>query len=278
MTRVAVLVVLAAAPARAAAPASTAGKASSAKASAARDVNDGGMSSYEAELQAQEDKMWAEAMKNYLPDGGRVMGPPFRWELRNVIDEVSMPGVQESMGVPVKLHSVRVKNNLRGVLEEIVGSFEKQGLYLQPVDQQPQFTAETAVTGLDMDRFISYTAIIRCEKSGICTVVLGEANIGLAAALKQANKSRVLFAPVPPAATSVVHSSTEGMQTISFGVTMSEKELKQWYATELPKLGFKALRDDLYKKGTEVVSLTLRRQDGELYGMLVRRAALPTEE
>jgi hypothetical protein len=271
MTVLAVLAVLAAAPA--------CGAPAPAPAAKAQDVNDGGMSSFEAEMEAEEARLWAEAMKAYyLPDGGRVMKPPFRWEMRNVIDEVAMPGVQESMGVPVKLHSVRVKNNLRGVLEEIVGSFERQGLYIQPVDTQPQFTAETAVTGLDMDRFISYTALIRCEKSGICTVVLGEANIGLAAAMKQANKSRSMWAPLPPSAKSVMQSSTEGLQSISFAVAVGEKELKQWYAVELPKLGYKARSDGLYKKGDEVIQLTTRRQDGELFGMLVKRAALPNEQ
>ena len=235
-------------------------------------------SKWAAEMKAMEDKAWADALQKYLPDGGRAMNPPFRWAMRNVVEDIDIPGVQESNGVPVKLHAVRVKNDLRGVLEEIVGSFEKQGLYIQPVDQQQQFTAETAVTALDVDRFISYTAIIRCERNGICSVVLGEANVGLAAAMRQFNKAKGTFAPVPPNATGMVTTSAEGMSSLAYSVPMGEAEVKKWYAAELPKLGFKALPDHRYKRGTEVVTVSTRRHEGTVTVLLIRRASLPNED
>ncbi|MBL8954528.1 MAG: hypothetical protein JNK82_27360 [Myxococcaceae bacterium] len=236
---------------------------------------DGGAADdWQAELDAIEKKAWDDALKDFLPDGGRAMMPPFRWELKNVVENIEMPGIQESQGIPVKLHAVRVKNNLRGVLEEIVGSFEKQNLFIQPIDQQPQITAEMAVTGLDSDRFISYTAIIRCERGGYCTVVLGEANIGLAAAMKQMNKAKGMFAPVPSSARNVTTSSAEGIESISFSTTeLSEADLKKWYATELSKLGFQpAKKEGRFRRGSDMIQLSTRRHEGELVGLLVRRA------
>lgn len=231
-----------------------------------------------AEMKAMENKAWEEALQKYLPDGGRAMNPPFRWALGNVIEDIDIPGLQESNGVPVKLHAVRVKNDLRGVLEEIVGNFQKQGLYIQPVDQQQQFTAETAVTGLDVDRFISYSAIIRCERKGVCTVVLGEANVGLAAALRQFNKAKGTFAPVPPNAQGMITTSAEGMSSLAFSVPTGEAEVKKWYAAELPKLGFTPLQDNRYKRANEVVTVSTRRHEGDVTVLLIRRAPLPNEE
>src|SRR6185436_1201795 len=99
--------------------------------------------------------------------------------------DVDIPGVQEANGIPVKLHQVRIKGDLRDVVEDVAQDFAKQGLYMQPVLKQPQLTSQTQVTALDPNRFISYTALIQPEKkSGTCLVVLGEANIGLAAAMK----------------------------------------------------------------------------------------------
>jgi len=244
---------------------------------------DGGLTDeqFEKEFREMERKAWAEATKDLLPDGGRKMSPPFRWALKNVVQNIEMPGMQESQGIPVKLHAVRVKNNLRGVLEEVVDEFQKQGLYIQPIDQQPQFTAETAVTAVDTDRFISYSAIIRCEpKLGICTVVLGEANIGLAAALKQLNRSREMFVPLPPTAKGVTRSSTEGMESLAFSVSSSEAELKKWYATELPKVGYQPVKgkEDRYTRGTDLVQLTTRRHEGEVVGLVIKRTRLPGDE
>jgi hypothetical protein len=229
-----------------------------------------------SEEREMERKVWEELSKNDLADGGHVMPPPFKWHLQNVIENIEMPGMQESGGIPVKLHAVRVKNNLRGVLEELVNDFVKQGLYMQPFDQQAQFTAETAVTGLDTERFISYTAIIRPENGGFCTVVLGEANIGLAAVNKQLYKGRNEFAPVPELARHRLTSRAEGMQSLTFLVAMPEVQLRAWYSAEMKKRGYEE-RDSVFKKGREHISLRTRMDGVDTAALLIRREITPDD-
>jgi hypothetical protein len=223
-----------------------------------------------------ERKAWAEVSKGELPDGGRALPPPFKWQLQNVLENIDMPGQQESGGVPVKLHAVRVKNNLRGVLDQVVDSFLKQGLYMQPLNQQAQLTAETQVTALDTERFISYSAIIRPEPGGVCTVVLGEANIGLAAVNRQLDQGRAELAPVPELARHRLASRAEGLESLTFLVAMPEAQLKAWYSTEMHKRGYEE-QGSVFRKGREHISLRTRANGADTAVLLIKREVSPGE-
>ena len=224
--------------------------------------------------QASDDELAEAFEKAWAARPAEREVPPFRWQLKNVVDEVEMPGLQESNGIPVKLHEVRIKGDLRDVMEDVVDQFTRQGLYLEPVTKQPQLTAETQITALDWSRFISYTVLIKPDKrSGTCSVVLAEANLGLAAAMRQRAGALPDFAPVPPQAKNLLRGTANELQSLSFSVPMSEDAVKKWYAEEMKRRGY-VEKEGGFERGTEEIRMSVRRNEGELVVLLLRHTAV----
>jgi hypothetical protein len=217
------------------------------------------------------DKEVERAFAQYR-DAGTL--PQFTWKLKNVIEDIDMPGMQESNGIPVRLHAVRVKGDLVDTVEDVAEGFVRAGLWMEPVLKQPQLSAETQVTALDWSRFISYTALIQPDKrTGTCMVILGEANIGLGAAMKQMHQAPD-FAPVPPPAKNLMRSRAETLQTLTFTVSgMAEADVKKFYSVEMKKLGYSE-KDGTFEKGNEQIRLAVRKDNAEVVVMLVRHNTL----
>ena len=217
------------------------------------------------------DKEVERAFAQYR-DAGTL--PPFVWKLNNVIENIDMPGMQESNGIPVKLHAVRVKGDLIDTVDDVSKGFVRAGLFMEPVLQQPQMTAETQVTALDWSRFISYTAIIEPDKrTGTCLVVLGEANIGLGAAMKKMHQVPD-FAPLPPNAQNLMRSRAETLETLSFTATMTDVDVKKFYSDEMKKRGYTE-KDGTFDKPGEQIRLAVRKDKGDVVVMLLKHQTGP---
>ncbi len=220
------------------------------------------------------DEVLEKALADVPPVETPPPPPPFRWQLKNVIDEIEMPGLQESNGIPVKMHQVRIKGNLRDVVEDAVDQFEKQGLYMEPVTKQPQLTAETQVTALDPYRFISYTVLIKPHKpSGTCEVILAEANIALGAEQQARLKASGDFAPLHPSARNVLRGSAAELRTLSYATLVSEADVRKWYGDEMKKRGYE-VGESTFTRGNEKIRMTLRKKDGELTVLLMQHNAV----
>lgn len=221
------------------------------------------------------DEVLAEPQENRVP-------PLFQWRLKNVVGSIEMPGLQESNGVPVKLHSLRIKSNLQDILDDLIDQFQRQGLFMRDFPLQEQPVAQTQVTAFDPHRLISYTAIIECIKSQVCTVVLGEANIELGVANAKQRSAQDDFAPLPPGAAEVQRSRAENYETLAFTVAASTETIKKFYVEALARQGYvkKAGRERWQRKG-EAIQLVVPKGDGSArttFMLTHSRGGLETEE
>jgi hypothetical protein len=213
------------------------------------------------ELQALIEDQAIDEVLSAQEDAGRPP-PVFQWRLKNVVDSIEMPGLQESNGVPVKLHNLQVKSNLMDIVADLLEQFQTQGLYMRDFRDQEQQLAQTQVTAYDPYRQISYTALIECRKSSPCTVILGEANIGLGLANEKAHAAKEDFAPLPPNATSVQRSRTENYESIVFSTPASPAATRKFYNEELPRQGYtKKEGVDMWRRPGDAIQLVLKAMD-----------------
>lgn len=202
---------------------------------------------------------------------------PFRWEVQNLVEEIDIPDVIMADGIPVKLKQVVVKGKLEDVMRGFVDSFLRQKLYVQPPDQQQVLSAHAQLTGLDTDRFISYSVLAQQASPELCSVVLGEANVGLGVALKSANADAQNFAPLFPGATDVVRTQSEGMRSITFAAPGTVAEVKAFYDEVLGKAGYKQSKPGRFRKNQEELNVVVASQKG-VTSVLLSSRPLPASD
>lgn len=224
------------------------------------------------QIKAQLEDEALDAIDTELADAGQPP-PPFQWRLKNVVGSVEIPGIQESNGVPVKLHSLQIKSNLQDVLDDVLGQFKAQGLYVREFVEQAQPAAQTAVTGYDPVRQVSYTAMIECVKGRSCTVIIGEANIYLAAQNIKSRGAEQDFAPLPPSAIAVQRARTEQYQTITFGFATTPDEIRAFYASALERQGYQKSRRDVWSRPGDTIQLLFTTRDGRNIAMMTHAFA-----
>jgi hypothetical protein len=150
------------------------------------------------------------------------------------IREAEMPGIMNSDGIPVQLKAAVSKESIIALRDYYVAEFTHAGLYIAPGREQSQPTRYPELTGLDVDRLVSYTVILQPNKDGSTTVIMGTADVS-----QLTHKTRPSdFAPLPPDATHISRMSTESQQLILFTVKQSEKELNDFYAKTLAGAGY----------------------------------------
>lgn len=224
----------------------------------------------------EEQKALVEYELDHPPDAG-TPPPPFRWKISNIIQDMPIDGPQVANDVPVKLHSLLVKGRREDVMLEILDHFRASGLYVQKFSEQAQLTQQLQITALDEQRALTYTAMVDGLANGTCMVVLGEANIGMASyaglARKAKNEEVKYFLPLMPGAIAPFRTDVEQMHSISFSVASDEATAKKFYAKELKQRGYTELDPSLYRKGSDEVMLTMKRDKGRLDVLLTMRAA-----
>ncbi len=207
-----------------------------------------------------------------LDGGGSVDAPPFRWEIRNVLSSVEMPGAVEADGIPVKLEQLVVRGKVADVLGEVLDSFRRQGLYVQPLDQQLTLTAHEQVTALDPARFISYSALARQVDGETCSLILGEANVGAGASRLALGTD---FAPRFPGGSEPTRTHGEGLDTLSYEVRAPEAEVVKFYDETLGAAGYQQPQPNVFQREREEIRLRTRRTQGITSVLLSRRPPPP---
>ncbi len=217
------------------------------------------------------DQAWDQMRALMGPDGGfNQTHPPFQWKLSNIIDDIEMPGTVISNGFPVKMHAFRVKGSEEAIFRELMDNFQEQGLWMQTPTKQPQPLRQNQLTALDTDRRISYTAFVEPHPDGTCTVMLGEANIGLGLdAAKQGGQ--VDFAPLYPGCDGVMRSQAEGMDSLSFRTTDGEAKVLEFYRKRMKELGYSEAAGNGYIKPGEHIRIVGRRSEGGTLTVLLVR-------
>lgn len=176
----------------------------------------------------------------------------FTWDVPRVLESVEMPGVMRADGIPVKLRSVKSAEKPQAILQHLVDRFEAAGFYIPPDNHRTQWLAEPQLTALDTDRLISYTFVLQPNPDGTTTVILGEANLGLA------RREQSAFAPVFPGGTDLMQSEMEGARTMTYLASAEPAKVRDFYLAELRGAGFTEVSAGTWRRGGEELRVSVR--------------------
>ncbi|HEX8441084.1 hypothetical protein [Archangium sp.] len=197
--------------------------------------------------------------------------PTFTWDVPRVVESVDVPDVMRADGIPVKLRSVKSAEKPEVIVQHLVKRFEAAGFFIPPDGHRTQRLAEPQLTALDTDRLISYTFILQPNPDGTTTVVLGEANLGMA------RKEQSAFAPVFPGGTDVMQSDMEGARTLTYSVTAEQGKVRDFYLKELRAAGFTETSPGTWHRTGEELRVAIRPGPaGRVVVIILRRTT--TEE
>ncbi|HEX5746203.1 MAG TPA: hypothetical protein VFZ09_08160 [Archangium sp.] len=198
---------------------------------------------------------------------------PFTWDVPRVLDIIPMSDVMEANGFPVKLSAVLSAERPEVILQHMVDRFAQAGLYLPPVEHQPQLLREPQLTALDPMGLISYTFILQPNPNKTTTVILGETNVGA----RRTPDSDV--APVMPGASAVLHSRQEAARTLAYTVGTPEEEVRAFYRKQLGGSGYQEREPGLYRKGTDELRVSVHSGEaGQTAVVIIRRTATGDED
>lgn len=203
--------------------------------------------------------------------GGVASAQPqaFTWDVPRVLEAVEMPGVMRADGIPVKLRSVKSAEKPQVILQHLVDRFEAAGFYIPPDKHRTQWLAEPQLTALDTDRLISYTFVLQPNPDGTTTVVLGEANLGLA------RREQTAFAPVFPGGTDLMQSDMEGARTMTYLAAAAPEKVRDFYLTELRGAGFSEEPPGTWRRGGEELRVSVRPiKEGRVAVIVMRRTVV----
>jgi hypothetical protein len=195
---------------------------------------------------------------------------PFTWDVPKVVGIVDVPGVMLADGVPVRMRAVRSAEKPEPLLQHMVDRWMEWGLYIAPLEQQPQTLREPMITALDPERLITYTVIIQANPDGTTTLYLGEAD------MSKPPSAVSSVAPVFPGAQKVMTSELEVVRSVNYTIDAKAAEVEAFYRTELGKMGFKEVKPRLFRGGGEELELLLNPlEPGKLSVAVLRRTVAP---
>lgn len=194
--------------------------------------------------------------------------PTFTWDVPRVLESVDVPGVMRADGIPVKLRSVKSAESAQVILQHLVDRFAQAGFYIPPDSHRTQWLREPQLTALDTERLISYTFVLQSNPDGTTTVVLGEANLGLA------RREQSAFAPVYPGGTDLMRSEMEGGRSMTYLVVAEPSKVRAFYAEQLAGAGYREDSDGTWVGHGEELRVAVRSaKDGRTVVILLRRSA-----
>lgn len=259
-----------------AASAKDSGKAASAKAPAGAKKAPDAPSPFAPAQGADKQSVSDLAIASMEDDGEDIKRTPlpFTWDVPRVLDVIPMSDVIEANGFPVKISAVLSAERPEVILQHMVNRFEAAGLYIPPVETQPQMLREPQLTALDPMGFISYTFILQPNGNGTTTVILGETNVGKRKKLPPSD-----IAPVMPGATGLLQSRQESTRLLAYSVSAAQSDAKAFYAKELGQRGYQETEPGVWRKGSDELTVTFHPGEGGQTSVLIIRrseAASPT--
>ena len=201
---------------------------------------------------------------------------PLRWDVPSAFMSVPVHGEQEALGVPMRLTAVRSRASVSDLFDHFLRAFEKADLYIPP--REGQFMAEggLSLTGLDVERLVSYTVIFQPMPDGTTTVLLGEADLHRRKA--PGADGRV---PVYPGARGLLRSRNEGADTLAYTVKAPPGEVLRFYQETLGRAGFTPSPEEptTFVRAGHVFQVLLQRAHapGEVSVVVFERRAAPRE-
>lgn len=213
-----------------------------------------------------------ELLKEIPPDVKvpPVYRQPFVWDVPRVKDVIDVPGMVLADGIPVRMKAVRSAEKIEPLMQHMMERWMEWGLYVAPVEQQPQKLQEPMLTALDPERFITYTVIFQPNPDGTTTLYLGEADMSKPPGVMSS------VAPVYAGAEGVMTSDLETVRSVNYSVRAKEADVEAFYRAELGKGGFKEVSPRRFRAGQQEMELILKPlQPGQLSVVVLRRTVAP---
>lgn len=163
------------------------------------------------------------------PDGGpTALRTKFKFDVPGALDEVDVPGMMKSSGVPLRIRAVRSKLKLPELVDHFTAAFEKEGLFIPPPGQIS--APGPHVTGYDAEKGIAYSALFQTNLDRTITVVLSESYL-------HARRAPAPFAPVFPGSGEPLDAQTEGARSLQYTTSAHTKEIEAFYREVMAKAG-----------------------------------------
>jgi hypothetical protein len=188
-------------------------------------------------------------------DAGTFLPPaPFRWEPPPVLSEIDVPGTVDTNGIKSRFHVVEVGLSMEETYRHFDRSFQRQGLWVSKAENQLELgDGQVALTGYDPNYETSYTVILTPNPNGRTGVIMGEAY------WKNATfKSGAAFAPLFPAAESIVTQNLEGSRSMAFRVRVKKEDVEAFYKAQFGAQGYLKQPDGTWTRGTQAIHLFMR--------------------
>lgn len=192
---------------------------------------------------------------------------PFHWDVPGVVDWVESVGPQVSQGVPMELQMVRSTVPAELLVQHFVDDFEEAGFYIPGDKYQGSPLAEPMLTALDPRKMVSYTVIFQPNPDHTTTLYLGKADLSR---YNPGAVNQLEWAPMMPGATHLMRTDLEVAQTATYSVNASEAEVLAFYRETLGKHGFQETEPGMFRRGTEMLSVSSHVDKGERMVVLNR--------
>jgi hypothetical protein len=191
--------------------------------------------------------------------GGGATAEGFKWDVPETYNFVEVPSVQKVNGIPIRFNIYYSHWSVEQLANYFIDRFTESGLFMPPMDQQVRFNGQVfQLTAFDPIHRVSYTVMLKPGGERNTEVIAGE---GYLADYHPQSGAGEQFAPVPPQAQHVVHTTTEGMRFMTFDTPLKAEEVTSFYRDVLGREGY-----------TQVGTGTFRRTGQEL---TVRVATAP---
>lgn len=177
---------------------------------------------------------------------------PFVTDLPGAVSKPTLPEKTVVDGVTIETSTLVSSKDVATLKAHFRVRFTRHGLYLAEETEAVKLQLGEHVTGLDTENLISYTVLLQPSGKGATTVIVSSANLG-----KRSSQPVPAFAPVYPGSGSVTSSQLEWMKSMTYPTTATPAELRAFYREKLAALGYEALPDDEFVKGTERIVLTV---------------------
>ena len=194
--------------------------------------------------------------------------PRFAWPRFQVLEHVEASEIIEVAGLPVALRAVHVKERLQEAVQRLADAFQKGGLHVPPGPEQPQLArGAVMLTAVDMQRRLTFTAIVQPQPDDTTVLYLGEANH----MLRREPIATGDFAPLPPGAQQVLRVGGESAKTMAFHVALSGSDVDAWYTRALQQHGWQRVEEEagLYTRSGEELRVVHEPGEGGLRAVVL---------
>ena len=175
---------------------------------------------------------------------------PFHFEVPGELERTE-PTTTVVMGYPVELWAARSSRPPVELLEHFARAMVAAGLYVPPPARQPRLARDVHLTGLDPERLVAYTVLLKPRRDRGTAVVM------TVASLRQ-QPPQPGAAPCFPGGSPPVVSALEGGQLTAYSVRgVAADEVAGWYRAGLAAEGWHETAPLTFRRGVAERTLQL---------------------